>query len=206
MPAFLLVLARRKCVAEIEGDYPFPIRQTSIPKHLTRSIPEDPTALCLSPQLYSPPGSKRFVANKDLSAIQPSGDRTVEALFYQFSSQLLGGCHSLSAAHGFQRSLRSLHPEALLDFSRFEAANQERIEGICKALVTISVCWPCCQRRGIPLRFISYRRISLFVLASVGVLLNVSQQTSNRGRKRQSRFGLKTYRLSPVFPGSMKPA
>jgi hypothetical protein len=41
-------------------------------------------ALCRCTLSQTPPGGKRFVANKDLSVIRPSGDRTVEVPFPHF--------------------------------------------------------------------------------------------------------------------------
>lgn len=43
-------------------------------------------SLCLLSPLHSPPGGKRFVANKRSSAIRPNGHRTVESLSPRFSA------------------------------------------------------------------------------------------------------------------------
>jgi hypothetical protein len=41
-------------------------------------------ALCLCPSARDPPRGRTFVENKSQSAIQPNGDRAVEALFLSF--------------------------------------------------------------------------------------------------------------------------
>src|SRR5579864_670635 len=110
----------------MEVDYPSPLPSTRIPKHLHDSTPTQPrgslgivAALCRCTLSQTPTPHGRFVENKGLSAIRPSGDRAVEVLFLRNFELALRVWSLPCAAPGFQRSLCRLHPEALPDRSRF---------------------------------------------------------------------------------------
>jgi hypothetical protein len=82
------------------------------------------------PFSQTPTRHSRFVDNKHQTPIRLSGDRTVEALFQLVIETVLAISNNPLLVPGFQVSFTALHPEVLADSSRFERANQERIEGI----------------------------------------------------------------------------
>jgi hypothetical protein len=110
---------------------PSPHTSTRIPKHLQDSSQRDPKASFDPLPMYRsqhPTPIDAFIENKSLSAIRPTGDRPVEALFQLFSGSLSGVCRLIVRLTDFQRSLHRSHPKARPNFSRFDRANQERIE------------------------------------------------------------------------------
>ena len=95
-----LRLLMRRQVALRNGSRlpPRPIRQLGFQSTYTiefQSIPRHPCSLLPMYLSQIPPGGRRFVANKSISAIRPSGHRTVEALFSLLSSPFSVVCHVL---------------------------------------------------------------------------------------------------------------